>query len=499
MRKIKEVLRLTWSCGLSQREVAAACNLSRSTVSEYVQRARAAGLSWPLPQDCDDAVLEARLFTQPSREHRILPDWSVVERELTRPGVTRQILWEEYREAHPQGLSYPRFCVHYRRWLATQHPTMRLDHKAGEALLVDFAGQTMPITDRDTGEVRQAQIFVATLPASSYVYCEAVASQSLEDWLGAHVRTFEALGGLPAIVRPDNLRSGVTRACRYEPELNPAYADLARHYDTAVIPTRVAKPRDKAAVESHVLVVERQILARLRNRTFFSIDELNEALWVELDRLNARPMQKKDGSRDERFQQIDAPALKPLPKQRYAYAQWKRAKVHRDYHVELARHYYSVPYALVGERVEVRFNARTVEIFHRSRRVATHRRSHRAGGHTTCPAHMPKAHQRVGMRPEELIQRATRHGAAVAQWVREAMERRSHPEQGYRSATGVLRLAKEYGSARLNAACQRAIAFNSYSYQSVASMLRNGLERRTDDDPQPLPAHGNVRGPGYFH
>jgi len=499
MRKIREILRLALGQGVSARQVARACGVARSTVAEYLRRAEQAGLCWPLPDELDEAGLEQLLMAPEKGSTGPLPDLAAMEQELRRPGVTRQLLWEEYRQNHPEGLSYSRFCFHLRDHLAASHPTMRLDHKAGEEVQVDFAGQTMPITCRLTGEVTQVQIFVACLPASAYLYAEAVPDQSLEHWLGAHVRTFQAIGGVPAIVRPDNLKSAVSRACRYDPEVNRAYAELAEHYGVAVIPTRVRRPRDKASVETHVGIVERQILARLRDQSFFSIDELNEAIWQELDRVNAAAMQKKAGSRDERFVAIDQPALAPLPRQPYRFAQWKSAKVHRDYHIEVQHHYYSVPHALIGQQVDVRFNKSTVEVFHRGSRVAAHRASTIRGGHTTVPAHMPKAHQRSGMRPEELIGRARGIGPAVAEWVEQAMQRRRHPEQGYRSAMGVLRLASEYGASRLDAACKKALELGSFRYGSIASMLKKGLERTTPAEACPLPAHANVRGPGYYH
>lgn len=500
MRKIREVLRLAWTCGLSQREVAQACGMSRSTVHDYLRRAGESGLAWDEVGSLDDGALEARLY-QPSVRPKLdrAPDWDAFEKELKKRGTTRLVLWEEYREQRPDGWSYTRFCYHYRQWLKTQDPTLRLNHKAGEELQVDFAGQTMPVTDRLTGEVQQVPIFVATLPASAYLYCQACPDQSLPSWLAAHVRTFETLGGVPAIVRPDNLKAAVTKPCRYEPELNPAYAEMADHYGVAVVPARVAKPRDKASVESHVRLVEQQILARLRDRTFFSLNELNQALWEGLDRVNAKPMQKQAGSRDERFAQIDQPHLRALPREPYRYGEWKRAKVHRDYHIEIARHYYSVPYTLIGERVDVRFNQQTVEIFHRHRRIAFHQRSLRKGGHTTLPDHMPKSHQRVGLRPEQLIEKAQKIGPDVGLWVREVMARRRHPEQGYRSAFGVLRLAKQYPDERVNTACARALELHSYSSASVTSMIKKGLERSAPAEADPLPDHGNVRGSDYFH
>jgi len=351
MRKIKEILRLKWETKLGDRQVAKSCGVSRSTVSEYVNRARAAGLSWPLPDELDEETLAERLFPQtgPRTGQPPLPDWTEVQVELKRKGVTRWLLWSEYKDRYPDGLQYSQYCQRYRNWRATQSVVMRQDHKAGEKLFVDYAGMTMEVIDRRTGEIQEASIFVATLGASNYTYVEATSSQTLPDWLGSHARALTFLGGCPAVVVPDNLKTGVTDPCFYEPDLNPSYLDLARHYRLAVIPARVRRPRDKSKVEVHVQIVEREILAPLRNRSFFSLDELNAVIRQGVDRLNHRPLQKQGVSRAQLFAQLDQPALRPLPHEPYRFAEWKRAKVHPDYHIELTGHYYSVPFRLVRQ------------------------------------------------------------------------------------------------------------------------------------------------------
>ena len=506
MRKIREVLRLRFEVGLSARQVAASVGIARSSVGEYARRLAAAGLSWPLPDGLSDTELERRLFPPPPPvplDTRALPDWSLIHQELRRPGVTLMLLWEEYRAAHPQGFGYSWFCDHYRDWAGKLDSAMRQTHRAGEKLFVDYAGQTAEVIDRASGEVCTAQIFVAVLGASSYTYAEASLTQTLPDWIGAHVRALAYFGGVPEVLVPDNLRSGVTRACRYEPDLNPTYAEWAQHYGVAVVPARVRKPRDKAKAESGVQLVERWILAALRQRTFFSLAELNAAIAELLDRLNRRPFKQLTGSRRELFEQLDQPALRPLPASPYVYATWKRVRVHIDYHVELDGHYYSVPYALVKRPLEARLTEHTVELFRQGQRVASHVRSSHKGRHTTVPEHMPKAHRAYAeWTPQRLVHWAEQTGPATAGVIGQILATRAHPQQGFRSCLGILRLGERYGSERLEAACRRALRLNACRYQSLAAILARGLDR------QPLPAqseltlpaaHDHVRGPGYYH
>jgi len=505
MRKIREVLRLSLADGLSRRQVGAATGLPYTTVTDHLARARAAGLGWPLPDDLDDAALEARLFSsaaRPAGPGRPVPDWPTVHRELRRKGVTLQLLWLEYKERHPDGYQYTQFVERYRRWARTLDVVMRHDHRAGERLFVDYPGQTLPIVDQATGEISQAELFVAVLGASSYTYATATASQALPDWIGAHVGAFEFFGGVPAIIVPDNLRSGVRRADRYEPDINRTYAELAAHYGTAVIPARPYKPRDKAKVEAGVLVAERWILAALRNRTFFSLVEANSAIRERLAWLNERPFKKLPGSRRSLFTELDAPALRPLPARRFEYATWKRATVNIDYHVESERHWYSVPYQLVGQVAEVRSSATVVEVFVRGRRVASHLRSSRPGRHTTERDHMPESHRRhLEWSPSRIVRWGEQSGPATGALVAAILASRPHPEQGYRSCLGILRLGRRYGPERLEAASARALAIGARSYRSVESILRTGLDR------QPLPdapatgsvrRHANVRGATYY-
>ena len=506
MRHIREVLRLKWVGGLSDRKIAQSLQISRPTVAEYVRRAQAAGLSWPLPPSLDDLALECQLFATthtPSAPRCPPPDWPQVHRELRRKGVTLFLLWQEYKAVTPEGVQYSQFCAAYRQWAGRLDLVMRQSHRAGEKLFVDYAGHTIPVVNPLTGEVQDAAIFIAVLGASNYTFAEATWSQSLPDWIGSHIRAFEAFGGVPSVVVPDNLRAAVSRAHRYEPELNRTYADLAQHYGFAVLPARVARPRDKAKVEVGVQIVERWMLARLRHYTFFALAEVNTALTTLRAELNTRPFQKLPGSRQSVFEALDRPALQPLPPQPYAYAEWKLVRVNIDYHVEIDGHYYSVPYRLVRQQLEVRLSAHVVEIFSQGQRVASHQRSPHKGRHSTVAAHMPTAHQDYAeWTPQRLIRWAATAGEATAQVVETILTTRPHPQQGFRACLGLMRLGKRYGASRLEAACQRALTLRACSYKSIESMLKHDLDR------QPLPAmrtappaitHGNIRGPQYYH
>lgn len=425
-----------------------------------------------------------------------------MHRQLGRSGVTLELLWQEYRERHPDGYQYSAFCLHYRAFAQRLPVTLRQSHAPGERLFVDYGGQTVPVIDAITGEEHRAQIFVAVLGASNYTFVEATWSQGLADWLGSHARCLEFLGGVPELLVPDNLKSAVKSPSRYEPDLNPSYAELAAHYGVTVLPARARKPRDKAKVEAGVLLAQRWILARLRRQRFFGLDELNRAIRPLLAELNRRPFKRLPGSRQSAFETVDRPALKPLPPTRYEFAEWKRATVGIDYHVELERHYYSVPYRYARQPVDVRFTAATVEIFHHGERLASHPRSRLPGRHTTAAAHLAPAHQAVaGWNAPRFLDWAARIGPHTQTAIERVLQARSHPQQGYRTALGILRLAKAYGNGRLEAACQRAARLRAISYRSLASILKHGLDRQTATPAQAsLPLHhANVRGPAYYH
>jgi len=509
MRRVREILRLKFECGASDRAIAVAVAVARSTVQLCLARVAAAGLTWPLPATLTDHGLEAVLFapsggSQPGIRHKAEPDWAAIHKELRRPGVTLQLLWEEYRAIHQTGYGYSRWCELYRSWEKRLSPTMRQVHPAGERLFVDYAGQTVEVVDASTGELRQAQVFVAVLGASNYTYAEATWTQSLPDWTGSHVRALEFLGGAPRQIVPDNLRAGVLRANWYEPGINPTYRDLASHYRTAILPTRVRRPRDKAKVEAGVLIVERWILARLRHQRFFSLTELNAAISVLVVDLNARPMRKLGVTRRQLFEQLDQSALTPLPSEPFVYAEWRIRRVALDYHVDIEGHYYSVPHRLLREQVEARVTARTIELFHKGERVAVHQRGGLRGRHTTLPDHMPQAHRRhAEWTIERIGHEAAAVGSATATLTTLILESRPHPEQGFRACLGILRLVRTYGRDRVEAACARGLEIGARSYGSVQSILQHGLDRqspaaRTRDGELPL-LHPNIRGSRYYH
>ena len=497
VRKIREVLRLRFEAELSERQIAASLSVARSTVQECLRRVREAGLSWPLADALDDGALEARLYpVEPAAPDFPLPDFAHIHAELARKGVTRRLLWQEYRTAHPDGCEYSAFCDHYRAWAAVQDAVLRRTHAAGDKLFVDYAGQTAKVVDPATGEILPAQIFVAVLGHSSYTYAEATWTQTAADWIGAHVRAFGFFGGSPAAIVPDNLKPGVTKPDRYDPDINPAYQEFSRHYGLAILPARVRKPRDKASVESGVLLVERWILARLRDATFFSLAALNEAIRVLIAELNAKPFQKREGSRASVFA-AEKIALRALPQADYEYATWKKAKVHIDYHVEIERRYYSVPHALIGKTVDVRLTASGVEIFQRGQRVAVHLRSGIRGSFTTIPEHRPPRHQAVvELSHERLLRDAERIGPCTAAVIRQQVHGRVHPEQTLRRSLGILRLAKDFDPSRLEAACTRALALGSTSYRTLRALIQAPVQSELPG--LSIPAHDNLRGPSYY-
>lgn len=505
MHKIQEILRLAWNCERSNREIAQSCAISHTAVNDYLVKAKLAGIGADnFASMSYEEIMQKIQAVRPEskRQMRPQPDWEHVHKELQKPSVTLQLLWEEYKSIHPDGYQVSQYCDHYRCWKKRRNLSMRQTHKAGEKLFVDYAGQTIPVVNRETGEISQAEVFVGVLGASNYTFAEASWDQGQASWVCSHIRAFEYFGGVPAILVPDNLKSGVAKACRYEPDINRTYAEMARHYDCAVIPARVRKPKDKAKVEVGVQIVERWIIAALRNRTFFTLYEVNTAIGELLEKLNQRLFKKMKGSRKSLFEEIEKPVLQSLPSERYMLAEWKKARVNIDYHVELTQHYYSVPYLLVGQEVEICYTATTVEIFHRNKRVASHRRSNRSRQHTTVSAHMPKSHRDYQeWSPSRIIAWAKKSGEATACVVKNILERRHHPEQGYRSCLGIMRLGKSYSLLRLEAACQRAVALGAFSYQSIRSILEKGLDSQTTPEVLKHPVikiHEHIRGKTYY-
>jgi transposase len=512
MRKIREVLRLHHESQLSKRQIARSCQISRATVNEYLRRAVRAGVSWPIPEDQEEVALERQLFPLAEEEaavygdHLRIPlDTKYIHRELHRSKyVTLRLLWEEYKKEHPDGYQYSQYCYLYQQWNRKLPVTMRREHKGGDKLFVDYAGPSLSIYPPATGEEKSACLFVAVMGASSYTYAEATWSQELPHWIGSHVRAFEYFGGVAACLVPDNLRSGVSRACWYDPDLNPTYQSLAEHYGTAVLPARARKPRYKAKVEAGVLLAERWILAALRHQTFGDLASLNQRIGELLHKLNHRKFQRLDVSRAELFRTLDQPALRPLPSEPYRLEKIKSARVHIDYHVELEGHYYSVPYWLVHEIVEARITVSTIEILHRGNRVASHLRSFLKGKHTTCEAHRPLHHQKKNLEwtPERICRWGETFGPHTAAMAQAIMDSRSYPEQGYRACLGLLRLGERFGKERLEAACRRGLDLGSCSFRSVRSILEQGLDRQSlepeSDSAAHQLVHDNVRGAAYY-
>ena len=508
MRKIRDVLRLKQS-GRGHGEIARSCAVAHSTVLEYLRRAAAAGLSWPLPEPLSDAELELRLFPAQAlkRDPAIpAPDCRYIYEELRghrKLNLTLTQLWVEYKERRPDGYQYTQYCEHYRRWLGKLDYVMRQEHRAGEKLFVDYA-DGLSIVDPKTGELVATQLFVAVWGASNYTYAEASLTQELPSWIASHVRAFQHFGCSPRVLVPDNLKSGVSKPCFYDPEINPTYAELAAHYGAAVLPAKVRKPRYKAKAENGVLVSKRWILAVLRHRTFFSLAELNAAIRELLESLNTRAMRKLKKSRRQVFEELDRPAALSLPDRPYQYAEWLKARVNIDYHIEVDRHYYSVPFRLIREQLDVRLTATTLEAFCKGERVAAHARSHAAHKPTTRAEHMPPEHRRYAeWTPSRMLDWAAKTGPSTAQLTEKILASKTFPEQGYRAVLGILRLGRLYGGARLEAACVRAMRFGTCSYRSVHAILARGLDQQLQDQDDagqnPLPYHDNIRGGEYYH
>jgi transposase len=505
-KDIREILRLGLECGFSNREIAKSSSVSHVSAGFYLKQAIESGRAYEDFRKMNDQELIACFRDHHGSDKSGLkpePDWNWVHQELSRKGVTLQLLWEEYKDEHPDGYQTTQFYERYRRWKSKLHTWMRQDHKAGEKLFVDYAGQTVEIKDPQTGKFRKAQVFVAVLGLSNYTYAEATWDQSSSSWIGSHIRAFEYFQGVPKVIIPDNLKAAVIKANRYESQINPTYLNLAIHYSTAIMPARVRKPKDKAKAEVGVQIVERWILAALRNHTFFSLRELNNEIRRLLIKLNEKPFKKLDGTRQMQFDMLEKPVLAPLPVDRFEICEWKNAKVNLDYHIELNRHYYSVPYKLVHQVLNVRFTDTTVEIFHQNERIASHRRSLVPHHHTTVREHMPKAHQEhLEWTPSRMQEWASNIGDSTVGVINEILKSRNFPEQSYRSCLGVLRLSKKYGNQRLETACKRALSYDMPRYSNIRNILEKGLDLILEDqhqkESQPPQDHPNLRGGNYY-
>lgn len=512
MRKIREVLRLHFECHCTHQQIASSCRVSSSTVSEYLRRVRIAGLTWPDAQELSDGELDERLFRyvqlgETSRRHPIDFDW--LHGEMRRVGVTRRLLWSEYQSASLQQqktpYGYTQFCGYYTEWLSKRRPVMRQVHRAGEKAFVDYSGKKPCIVDRETGEVTEVELFVAVLGASNYTFVEATRTQRLHDFVGSTIRALEFFGGVPQVLVPDQLRSAVTGPDRYEPDINATYLEMAQHYGTAIVPARPYRPRDKAKVEGAVLLAQRWIVACLRDQIFYSLDELNLAIGVLVKSLNDKPFQKLDGSRRDALETIDRPAMKPLPQMRYELAVRKWAKVHIDYHVAFDGRFYSAPHGLIGQRVEIRATASTIEILHEGERIASHRRNmDKKGSVVTSEGHRPKSHRDYGQwSPERMLDWAAKMGPNVKRVIELLFAKFPHPELAYRAFFGWLRLCERYGAARVDAACGKALVVSPTTgpdRKHIQALLQRGLETTAPQTSTQLslPAHENIRGAEHF-
>lgn len=511
MRKIREVLRLRYELKLGYQQIGRSCAIAVSTVHKYLKQAEAAGVGWPLPDGWDEARVDAALFPQAVRSkppsslstaERTPPDFSAIHEQL-RSGkhVTLQLLWEEYRDTNADGYRYSRFCYLYQRWRSKLDVVLRQEHKAGEKMFVDWAGATIPVYDRHTGVAWPAPLFVATLGASSFTWAEATRDMQMECWLKAHVHAFEHFQGIPQLAVPDNTKTGVSKAHRYDPDLNPTYYNFAQHCGFGIVPARPYKPRDKAKVENAVQVAQRWIVAALRNHKFFSLEELNVAIRELLHKLNHRAFRKKDGTRASLWEAIDKPALKPLPMEPFDLSQWSRARVNIDYHVAFDANFYSVPYNLVQEVVEIRSTPTTVEVLHKGARVASHLRSRGRGLAISNNEHRPKSHrEHLEWTPSRMVHWAGTIGPNTARLFERIMADKPHPEMGYRGCLGIIRLAQKYSAQRVEAASERALLTGACRYKSVESILKNSLDRIASSPPPPAstPLHDNIRGSEYF-
>jgi transposase len=502
VKKIKEVLRLKYEAELSNRAIAGACKVSNSTVGEYLKRAEAAGISWPLGEIGEEELYQ-KLFPEKvvvSERKYPLPDWEEIQRDKRKKGVTLQLLWQEYKEKYPEGYQYSRFCEHYQRWKDRQiEPRRHIEHTGGEQMQVDYAGLKIPVTDPETGEIGQASVFVAILPASNYIYAEAQSCENQCNWNNGHVRALEYFGGVPKIVVPDNLKTGITKPNYYEPGVNLAYQELAEYYQFAVLPARVRRPRDKGAGENGVQNVERWVIAPLRNCKFFSVHEVNLAFKEKLDQLNNKVMQSVGRTRRQEFEEIDQPNLRPLPEKPYEYAERKTATVNIDYHIEFDEHLYSVPHTLIHQKVDIHATERMVEIRHHGKSVAIHPRNFRQGRFSTLREHMPANHQFMGdINPDRLLEWASKIGPLTSNLVKATLRSRPFPEQAYRSCLGILSLARKYPQPLLEQACQSVFEAKEFSYKAVAEELIYLQKQGTAPLIETLPTHENIRGAEYY-
>jgi len=507
MKKIREIIRFKETINMSERKIARALNISRPVVAQYIKDFNASGLTYEETEDMPDsrflALFEKQRNRRCSKYEGISKLFPYFVTELKKTGVTLMILWNEYQKKYPDGYSYSQFCYHFQIWRNASKITMHIEHKAGDKMFVDYAGDRLVIVDYKTGKEQSVEVFVAILGASQLTYAEASFSQKSEDWIRSNERAFIYCGGVTQAIVPDNLKSGVTQSNRYEPGINIMFDDFAKHYQTVILPARVRRPQDKALVENAVNLVYQRIYAPLRNRIFYSLEELNEAMWDLLEQHNNTPFQRLKTSRRELFDNIEKQVLKPLPKERYAIKQCKELTVQFNYHIELRedRHYYSVPWQLKGKRVRVVYDDRNVAIYYDNVRIIQYKRDRSPNGYTTLHIHMPPHHRFYAQwSPERFIRWAQSIGDDVAEMIQVVLKSREHPEQAYKICMGILNLVKEHGPDRLNKACARALGFGFYSYKRIKNILDRGLEEEplTESKEFPVSSHENIRGSQYY-
>ncbi|HQO04196.1 MAG TPA: IS21 family transposase [Spirochaetota bacterium] len=509
LKRVREALRLHHECKLSLRKTAQALSISRPVLSGYLEQCHSLGITYEKARQISDDELHAYLFSSSRKDPRLeylVSAFPHYAKELSKVGVTRQLLWEEYVRDIAEGYSYSQFCYHFQKWNDSQELYMRIEHTAGDKLYVDYAGKKIDIVDPSTGEIRSAEIFVAALGASKLIYAEAVWTQQKHDFIAAQVHTLTYIGGVPRAIVPDCLKSAITKGHRYEPDINPEYQDFASHYGTTILAARPYRPQDKAVVEGAVKIVYQRIYAPLRSRIFHSIEELNRAIREQLEVLNNRTLQVYGISRWELFREIEKEALGPLPVEKYTIRHFKKLKVQFNYHVYLSEdvHYYSVPYRHRGKHVEVRYTATIVELYLNNSRIATHTRNYKKYSYTTNKDHMPSGHAFVDdWSAEKFIRWAQNTGVHAAEVIERILNEKEHPEQGYKICLGILNLGKEHGKERLNDACRRALHFDSLSFKMIKNILQHGLENIQDENTSggqlEMFPHENIRGPEYYH
>jgi transposase len=509
MSKIRHLLQL-YIQGRSKKLISEQTGIARNTLKKYIKEFIDSGLSIEVLNALSDKELED-LFVKPeakpinTRLATLFSLFPKYERELKKKGVTRIHVWSNYKEAHPDGVGRSQFNHYYTLWKKQASPTMRMEHKAGDKMYVDFVGDRLQIVDEQTGEIKNVEVFVAVLGASQLTYAEAVMTQQKEDFITACENAMHYYGGVPLAIVPDNLKAAVTKSSKYEPVINETFADFASHYNTAVLPARAFKPRDKALVENAVRILYNRMYAHIKKQSYTSIEALNETLWQELDKHNNTNFTSRDYSRRKQFEDVEKAALLPLPLMRYELRRQSSATVMKNGHVHLSvdRHYYSVPYSFIGRKVTLKYNRTTIEIYSNYERIAIHARDRTAYNYTTDAEHMASTHRYVSeWTPDRFLSWAESVDKDVKQYLLEIFHHKKHPEQAYKSCAGILNFEKKVGRERLINACRRGLDFGMYSYKAIEKILHTGLdkdyERIQEEEESTMPTHDNIRGESYY-